>query len=172
MIIINTGLFKLVKILTERRKNKINKVFKKGFFLLVTFGIMGSMFIFGGLIASAVTPMNLTASPTSSNYGNSVTFTANNLNGASGNVTFKDNTVTLGTSIISNGNAIYSTSSLTVGTHTITAICGNSTATASYTVNKADINSFSLNSSICPSTYGQPVTLRRQVYPQAQTART
>jgi uncharacterized protein YpmS len=93
VIIINTGLFKLVKILTERRKNKINKAFKKGLFLLVTFGIMGSMFIFGGLIASAVTPMNLTASPTSSNYGNSVTFTANNLNGASGNVTFKDNTV-------------------------------------------------------------------------------
>jgi hypothetical protein len=53
-----------------------------------------------------------------------VTFTATVPAGATGTVTFKDGTTTLGTGTAASGSATYTTSDLAPGTHSITAIYG------------------------------------------------
>jgi hypothetical protein len=70
-------------------------------------------------VASSV---SLTSSLNPSNLGAAVTFTATVTPGtATGTITFKDGTTTLGTITLSGAAASLSTSSLTAGTHSITA---------------------------------------------------
>lgn len=71
---------------------------------------------------STPTTTTITSSLNPSKFGNLVTFTATvSPSAATGIVTFKDGTTTLGTGILSSGHTTYSTSSLTKGSHTITA---------------------------------------------------
>ena len=120
----------------------------------------------------------VSASPSASYYGQSVTFTATV--GCSGStcptagdtVTFYDNGVQIGTGTLNSSNprtATYSSSSLTVGTHTINASFpgdskfGASTSnTLSYVVTQAS-SSTSVTSSLNPSVYGQSVTFTATV---------
>jgi RHS repeat-associated protein len=86
----------------------------------------------------------LSNSPSSSSYGQSVTFTATVSSGPSGTVTFYDNGAVIGTAPISGTTATFSTSTLLVGSHTVFASWpGNSSynpvssATVTQTVDKA-----------------------------------
>ena len=80
------------------------------------------------------TTTSLGASPNPSAFGQSVTFTATVTgSGATGSVTFKDGTTTLGTGPLSSGTATFLTSSLTIGSHPITAVYGGDTTFAGST---------------------------------------
>jgi len=87
------------------------------------------------------------------------------VNRASGTVTFTDGVTVLGTATLSNGTASVTTSALTVGSHTITVsyagdtnfLAGVSTA-LTQTVNKA-VTATGVSSLTNPSVFGQPVTL-------------
>ena len=68
------------------------------------------------------TTTTLASSANPSALGDSVTFTVTVTSGATGTVTFKDGSTTLGTGPINSGQATYSTSSLTAGSHSITAV--------------------------------------------------
>jgi hypothetical protein len=110
---------------------------------------------------------------TSSNYGQSVTLTAQ-LSGSStdpaniptGSVQFMDGGVSLGAGTIgADGSASVTLTALPAGTHSITAVYGGdaefngATSTAlSYVVAKASLVTISVNSSENPSTYGDRVT--------------
>ena len=92
------------------------------------------------------TTTTLASSLNPSTYGSSVTFTSTvSPSAASGTVTFKDGSTTLGTGTLSSGIATYTTSALTVGSHSITAeYAGDSSYSGStnspafsLTVNKA-----------------------------------
>lgn len=97
----------------------------------------------------------LSVSPTSSIYGELVTFTATVLpDSATGTVTFYDGGTALGSGTLSSGMASYSTSSLSAGSHSITATYnGNSnfltstSNTVSQTVESAPASDFSLSAS-------------------------
>jgi len=120
----------------------------------------------------------VSASPSASYYGQSVTFTATvSCSGstcptAGDTVTFYDNGVQIGTGTLNSSNprtATYSSSSLTVGTHPINASFpgdskfGASTSnTLSYVVTQAS-SSTSVTSSLNPSVYGQSVTFTATV---------
>ena len=68
------------------------------------------------------TTTTVASSANPSTSGQSVTFTATVSPGsATGTVTFKDGTTTLGSATLSGGTATYSTSALNIGSHTITA---------------------------------------------------
>ena len=68
------------------------------------------------------TTVNLISSSPYAALGQSVTFTATvNPSAATGTVTFKDGSNTLGTGTVSSGVVTYSTSALTTGSHSITA---------------------------------------------------
>ncbi len=76
-------------------------------------------------VASTTTVVTSSLNP--SNYGNSVTFTANVTSGSgtpTGTVQFTNNGSNLGSAVALNGSGIaqYSTSALTAGTHTITGV--------------------------------------------------
>ena len=62
-----------------------------------------------------------------STYNSSVTFTATVPSGATGTVTFKDGSNTLGTGTISGTTATYSTSTLSIADHLITAVYNGDT---------------------------------------------
>jgi hypothetical protein len=91
--------------------------------------------------------------PTSSTYGNSVTFTATVLpSTATGTVTFYDDGSLLGSGTLSSGTVSYSTSSLSTGTHQISATYNGNTNflastsnTVSQQVNSAAAGDFSLS---------------------------
>lgn len=116
----------------------------------------------------------LSASPGSSSFGASVTFTATvaptgGSGTPTGTVTFKDGAATLGTGALSGGVATFTTSSLTGGTHLITAsyggdssFSGSTSSTFSYTVNAAGTTT-SLGSSSTSPAYGQSITLTATV---------
>jgi len=79
----------------------------------------------------ATTSTSVTSSLNPSTDGSSVTFTAKVTPGsgpvATGTVTFKNGTTTLGTGALNgSGEATYATKTLTVGTHSITAVYGGS----------------------------------------------
>ena len=120
------------------------------------------------------TTTTLSASPSSSTYGNPVTFTATvDSSTATGTVTFYDGSFILGTGTLSGGLVTFTTSSLTGGLHSITAtyggdsIFGSSTSPVlSFTVNKGT-SMTSLTSSVNPSTFGQSVTFTATVSPSA-----
>src|SRR5262249_13185892 len=79
------------------------------------------------IVNKAATTTSLTSTPNPSNLGQQVTFTARVIpNTATGSVTFKDGSSTLGTVTLAAGKAEFSTSSLSKGTHSITAMYGGS----------------------------------------------
>ena len=134
-----------------------------------------------GPVSTAAT---ITASPTSSVFGQSVTLNTalNALNGAlpSGlTASFYDGSTLLGTAMVTNGVASYTTSTLAVGAHSFTAkivdatnayLTSTSTAVA-FMVNKAN-TSTSVSASANPSTYGQSVTFTASVAANAPGAGT
>lgn len=81
------------------------------------------------LVVQSAPTIALVASATAVSANTSVTFTASLTGGSSptGTVTFKDGSITLGSSALSGSNAIYSTSTLSVGSHTITAMYAGDT---------------------------------------------
>ena len=81
----------------------------------------------GTLGQNGLANITLAASPNPSNVGQSVTFTATVPAGATGTVTFKDGTTTLGTGTISGTTATFTTTTLAVGTHPVTAVYGGDT---------------------------------------------
>ena len=80
---------------------------------------------------AATSSTSVSANPTSSTYGQSVTFTATVTVGsgtATGSVTFSDGLTTLGNGTLSSGTATYTTSALAGGSHSIKATyAGNAT---------------------------------------------
>jgi hypothetical protein len=127
-------------------------------------------------INKAYTTVTLTSSANPSTYGSSVTFKATVMPyAATGTVTFKDGTTTLGTGTISSGAASYSTSMLAGGSHSITASYGGDTndngstsSALTQTVNEQN-TSVTLASSANPSTYGSSVTFTAGGLPLAAT---
>jgi hypothetical protein len=125
--------------------------------------------VLGGKVSTTTT---LTSSLNPSSYGQQVTFTAtvSPSSGATGNVTFMDGGLTLGTlPLDASGIASLSVSSLVVGTHSITAQYsgdsshdGSTSSTLSQTVNKASTTT-TLTSNHNPSKIGQAVTFTATV---------
>ena len=127
-------------------------------------------------VNQASTTTTLTGSPNPSSFGQTVTLTATvTPSTASGSVTFKDGTTTLGTAALSNGIATFSPASLAVATHSISAAYSGDTsylfsasAPLSQSVTQA-ASVLTLNSSLNPSTVGQTVTLRAAITPADAT---
>jgi subtilisin family serine protease len=122
------------------------------------------------------TTTTLSASPGSSTYGNSVTFTAAvTPSAATGTVTFYDGSTSLGTVTLSSGTATLSTSTLAAGSHTITVnYNGNSnylpsTSNAVVLIVVKASSTTSLTSGVNPSTFGQSVTFTATVLPATAT---
>jgi autotransporter-associated beta strand protein len=122
-------------------------------------------------VAQAATSTALTANPTSTTFGQSVTFTAT-VNSAAGtptgSVTFMDGTNTLGTVGLSGGVATFSTSALTGGSHTITASYSGDTNFAVSPISSVTYSVILASSSTAltaptTSVFGQPVTLTATV---------
>ena len=92
-------------------------------------------FVTGGqTVNQASTSTTLTTSSNSITYGGNVTYTASVTSGATGTVTFKDGSTSLGTGTLSNGSATYTIKTpLTGGTHSITAVYGGDTNYATST---------------------------------------
>jgi hypothetical protein len=127
------------------------------------------------------TTTTLSASPASSTYGTSVTFTAtvgptSGTGTPSGTVTFSDGGTNLGTGTLdASGKATFATSTLSAGSRSLTATYGgNSTfggsasAPLAYAVTKAN-TSTSVSSNNSASAYGQAVTFTATVSPPAAT---
>src|SRR6267378_742288 len=127
------------------------------------------------------TTTTLSASPASSTYGTSVTFTAtvgptSGTGTPSGTVTFSDGGTNLGTGTLdTSGKATFATSTLSAGSRSLTATYGgNSTFGGSastplaYAVTKAN-TSTSVSSNNSASAYGQAVTFTATVSPPAAT---
>jgi hypothetical protein len=139
-------------------------------FMLVFVSLAGLAF------AKTNTTTKVTSSLNPSTYGSSVKFTATvTPSAATGTVTFKDGTKTLGTASLSAGTASYSTTTLTAGTHSITAsYAGNTTyntstsSALSQTVNKVN-STTTVASSVNPSIYGSSVKFTATVTPSAAT---
>jgi hypothetical protein len=129
-------------------------------------------------VKPASSSVAVSSSVNPSNYGSPVTFTATMTpGGATGTVTFKDGTTTLGTGTISGGIATYSTSLLAVKSHSITADYGgdtNDTASVSpaltQTVNQAT-TTVALTSSANPSIYGSSATFTATMTPATATGK-
>jgi Bacterial Ig-like domain (group 3) len=136
-----------------------------------------------GTSTSAVTGQNVnqantqtivTASPSASMLGQSMTFTAQVSAAApgsgtpTGSVTFLDGTTELGTVTLSSGTASISTSALTLGSHSITAeYSGDTTdflpSTSDVSVEVVGGTTVALVASTNPSTFGQSVTFTATV---------
>lgn len=109
-------------------------------------------------------------------FGASVKFTATvTPSTATGAVTFKDGTATLGTAAISAGKATFTTTTLAVASHSITAAYGGDTnlngsvsAALAQVINKAN-SSVTVASSLNPSTYGSSVKFTATVTPSTAT---
>jgi hypothetical protein len=117
------------------------------------------------LIVSSVV---LTASPNPSNYGQSVTFTATVISGATGTIQFFDGTTGLGTVPITGTTAALVTSALIAGSHNITAIysgdgshAGATSPAVTQVVNK--INPTMSVTTLGASTYLSTVTITASV---------
>jgi hypothetical protein len=79
------------------------------------------------VVNKASTTTALTSTPNPSTFGQKVTLTATvTPSAATGSVTFKDGTTTLGTGTLAAGKAKFSTTSLSKGTHSITAVYAGS----------------------------------------------
>jgi uncharacterized repeat protein (TIGR01451 family) len=123
-------------------------------------------------VTAALTSTTVTSSANPSRFGQSVTFTATVIAGATatGTVTFMDGATSLGTVPLSGGQATLTTSSLAMGGHSITATYsgdGNFTGSTGtlaggQTVQKAD-TATSVAAAPNPSVFGQSVTLTATV---------
>src|SRR5262249_39620870 len=130
----------------------------------------GSTVILTQVVNPGSTTTAISSSLNPSNYGDTVTFTATvspvppAFGTATGTVTFKDGTATLGTGTVNgSGQATFTVSTLAIGGHTITAgyggdtnLSGSTSASLSQTVNPA-VTTTTLTSSVNPTVYGQPV---------------
>jgi RHS repeat-associated protein len=113
--------------------------------------------------------LSMTASPTSSIYGQSVTFTATISSGPTGSISFYNGSTAIGSGTISGTTATYTTSTLAAGSYSVYASYpGSSTYmavssnTVAVTVSQAT-PSISVTSSTNPSTYGSSVTFTASV---------
>lgn len=128
------------------------------------------------VVSQATTTTAITSAPSSTIFGQSVTFTATvslasgaaSLNGQT--VTFKEGAATLGTgSLNSGGVATFSTSALGAGSHDITAVYGGnsniagSQGTQTYTVSQAGTTTLLTSVSPNPSGVGQTVSFTATV---------
>ena len=78
-------------------------------------------------VSQAVSTVTLAANPTTINYLGSTVLTATVPAAATGVVTFKDGTTTLGTGTIASGSATFTAATLTGGSHSITAVYAGDT---------------------------------------------
>jgi hypothetical protein len=111
-----------------------------------------------------------------STFGQSVTFTATvTPSTATGTVTFKDGSTTLGAGTLSGGSATFVTSALSVATHSITAVYGGdtnfagSTSTSLSQVVGQGASTTALNTAPNPAAFGQAVTFTATVTPGTAT---
>ena len=124
----------------------------------------------------ATTTTTLTSSANPSTIGQSVTLTATvSPSAATGSVTFKDGSNSLGSSTLNGGTATFAVSTLAIGTHALTAAysgdandTASTSATLTQTVTLAPTTT-TLTSSANPSTFGQSVTLTAAVLPTTAT---
>lgn len=113
----------------------------------------------------------LACTPNPASSGQSVTCTATVSPGtATGTITFKDGTGTLGTATLSGGNAVYSTATLATGSHSITAVYGgdtsyNGSTSPAVIVTVKPSTTTSLVSSLNPAAVGRPVSFTASVSP-------
>jgi Big-like domain-containing protein len=127
------------------------------------------------------TTTTLSATPGSSTYGNSVTFTAtvahtSGTGAPTGTVTFSDGGTNLGTGTLdASGNTTFTTSTLSAGSRSITATYGGDSAFGgsastplAYAVAMAG-TSTSVSSNNSSPVYGQSVTFTATVSPSAAT---
>ena len=129
-----------------------------------------------GRAAKVSTTTKLSASPGSSNAGQSVTLTATvSPSKASGSVTFNDSGSPLGTSNITSGTATLPVTTLSVGTHSITAVysgdsnySGSTSAVVTATVGPP-VTLITLKSSANPAGVGQSVTFSAALSPSSAT---
>jgi hypothetical protein len=122
------------------------------------------------VVNGAPTTTSLTSAPNPSNFGQTVTFTANvaapqSTTTPTGSVTFMDGANVLGSAPLSTSDvAQFSTASLAAGSHNITAIFGGSTndnkSTSNTVVQIVNLNTaaVALTASPNPATVGQSVT--------------
>jgi hypothetical protein len=118
----------------------------------------------------------LSSSVGTSVFGQSVTFTANvTPNAATGTVTFKDGTKTLGTGTLSGGVASININTLAAGSHNITVVYGGDTndngstsSSITETVNKAS-TTITLTPSANPSSSKTSMTFTAMVSSTAAT---
>jgi hypothetical protein len=119
------------------------------------------------LVGKGTATATVTSSALTSNYGQSVTFTAD-LTGPdttpTGTVTFWDGATQIGTGTLSSGSATMTTAALTAGTHSITIQYSGDTnfnaatsAAITQTVNQVSATVMAA-STVNPSTYGESVT--------------
>jgi hypothetical protein len=134
----------------------------------------------GQVVNQASTTTTVASSLNPSTYGQAVTFTATitpQYGGqASGTVTFKDGSTTLGSAAVSSNAASLTTSSLAAGTHSITAVysgtsnfTGSTSNTLSQVVTAQTATTTKLVSSINPSVSGKPVSFTASVSSLAGT---
>jgi hypothetical protein len=117
------------------------------------------------------TSTSVTSSKNPSILGSAVTFTAtvsSTVGTATGTVTFKDGSSTLGPGTLVSGKATFSTSSLSLGSHSITAVYPGGTnffasTSAALTQHVLAATSTSVVSSHNPSVFGQAVTFTATV---------
>jgi predicted secreted protein len=136
----------------------------------------GTSSVLTQVVNQTITTVVLTSSLNPSISGDAVTFTAAVAPGtATGNVTFKDGSTTLGTGTLSSGTATYTTSALSTGSHSLTAVYagdvnhyGCTSSTLTQTVNKIT-TTVNLASSSNPSTYGGSVIFTATMTPGSAT---
>jgi hypothetical protein len=125
---------------------------------------------------SGLANLTLTSSPSPSDYGQSVTFTATVPSGVTGTVQFVDGSAVLGTATISGTTATFATSRLAAGTNFVTAVYSgdanhNSSPSAAdnAVVNGVPTSTTTLSMSPSSVMYGNPATLTAVVAPNFAT---
>ena len=124
------------------------------------------------VVNQAASAVALISSPNPSTFGQAVTFmaTVSSPSGApTGTVTFKNGAASLGSVTLKAGIASLTTTTLTPGAKSITAVYngsatlpGSTSSVLSQVVNQGT-TTVTLNSSLNPATYGQPVTFTATV---------
>jgi hypothetical protein len=119
------------------------------------------------------TSTSVASSKNPSSLGSAVTFTAtvkSTVGTATGTVTFKNGTTTLGTGALVAGKATFTTSSLSLGSHSITAaypgaanFFASTSPVLTQTVQAVGATSTSVVASVNPSVFGQAVTFTATV---------
>ena len=128
------------------------------------------------VVNKAASTTSLSASPTSSNVGQTVTLTATvNPASATGTVAFKDGAATIGSGTLVSGTATLTTSTLPTGSRSLTAVYGGdnnyngSTSSAVTETVGLSATTTTLSASPNPANPGQAVTLTATVTPATAT---